>query len=219
MNIFPKFRSFSQAAQDRFVNAVLAGKHGGTFLDVGCCHPTELSNTYALESHFAWRGLLVDNDPGAVKLCREQRISPAIEADATTLNFDAAIREAWKSFNAHFGDIVLAKGYALPKYIDYLSLDVDAATVLALRRILNTGIRFRVITVEHDAYRFGDEPRAVIRHLLMNAGYAIVCANVRATTGEEFEDWLIDPVADGVDLDACERLHCIGKKWTEIFPT
>jgi hypothetical protein len=209
------FKSYSQAAQDRFVVAVTGGKHGGTFLDVGCCHPTELSNTYALESHFAWRGLLVDNDPGAVDLCAKSRIGPSLFADATTLNWESAIKEAFKIHNANFGDIALAQGWRMTNPIDYLSLDVDAATVAALENLLRHDISFRVATVEHDAYRFGDEPRSAIRRLLFQRGYDLICADVCSAEGLPFEDWWVSQ-----DLaDSAARFRSNGKRWTEIFPT
>lgn len=209
------FKSYSQAAQDRFVQAVLGNKHGGTFLDVGCCHPTELSNSYALENHFAWRGLLVDSDPGAIKACREQRLSPAILADSTKLDFDAAIREAWKHFNKNFGDVLLVRGMKLPDFIDYLSLDVDAATTDTLENLMRHNLLFRVVTVEHDAYRFGDGPRRLIEDIMQSFGYALVCKDVCSAEGYPFEHWYVHPsrVPSGY-----EQLRCEGKRWTEIFP-
>lgn len=196
------FLSYSQAGQDRFVKAVLVDSEqlfDGTFLDVGCCHPTELSNTHALEQ-LGWRGLLIDNDPGAIALCQQQRMSPATLFNVADSMFTDFLRLA----------------FGTRKVTDYLSLDVDSATVPALVNILATGQQFRVITVEHDAYRFGDAPRAAIRKMLLKLGYEFVCQDVCSVEGYAFEDWFVHPAL--VESHQYINFMCVGKKWTEILP-
>lgn len=191
------FVSFSQAAQDRFVFEVLVQPENllkGRFLDVGCSHPVERSNTYALEK-LGWTGWLIDRDQFACNLCEERRSAVVICEDAAKVDWQARCP------------------YPV---IEYLSLDVDENTLDALRAILKAGWRFRVITVEHDAYRFGPLPRIAIREALDAAGYRLVCGNVRAATGEEFEDWYVDPKL--VPIAQYERFICDGKKWNEILP-
>lgn len=199
--MMPPIQSKSQAAQDLFVAAILARPedlYDGSFLDIGCCHPTELSNTFALEQ-LGWRGLLIDNDPGAIDLCGKYRLSPAVLGDSTKLDLGKLIED-----------------YIEGEPVDYLSLDVDSATLDTLRNLMKDCPRFRVITIETDQYRFGDLPRFGMREILKAKGYRLVCADVRAATGEIFEDWWIDPRS--VPLERYERFICDGKKWTEIFP-
>lgn len=194
------FKSYSQAAQDRFVWEVLGGKTDGTFLDVGACHPTQISNTYALEQQ-GWRGLLIDNDLGAVELCRQQRKSPVIHGDATSVDWNAALDAHLPSWRG--------------RSISYLSLDIDEASFDALTRILNEGVVFDVITTEHDQYRNGDRLRAPMRNRLGKHDYVLICADVCSTEGLSFEDWWVTE-----DLaDHASRFRSTGKKWTEIFPT
>ena len=45
--------NYSQAAQDLFVLSCLSGKTNGTFLDLGCSHPTNINNTFLLESNLS----------------------------------------------------------------------------------------------------------------------------------------------------------------------
>jgi len=40
--------NYSQAGQDLFVLMCLDGKENGTFLDLGCHHPSNINNTYLL---------------------------------------------------------------------------------------------------------------------------------------------------------------------------
>jgi hypothetical protein len=52
-------------------------------------------------------------------------------------------------------------------------------------------VRFRILTVEHDAYRFGDGPRNAMRERLRGLGYDLLCPDVRHEWNA-FEDWWID---------------------------
>lgn len=202
------FKSFSQAGQDRFVVAVTGGigidSQGGTFFDVGCCHPHELSNTFVLESVYGWKGIMVDNDPGAVEQCRNKRISAVIEGDATAIDWEAAIEKH------------LPRVADCTRVVDYLSIDVDGATVAALANLFKNYLRFCVVTVEHDAYRFGDGPRKDIEDLMHGYGYELVCRDVCSAEGHPFEHWYVHPAH--VAAEKYERFRCEGKRWTEILP-
>ena len=152
--------TFSQAGQDIFVRRIFGHGHKGTFLDIGCAGD-QFSNTLALEQE-GWTGTLVDCDSNAAR----GRKSKFICEDATKIDF---------SF--------------LPPYVDYLSLDVDEASYRALEKLPMDKTRFGVITIEHDAYRFGDNLRIPERNMLTTLGYVNVCQDVCATEGAPFEDW------------------------------
>jgi hypothetical protein len=189
------FKSYSQCGQDRFALAVLNGKTDGLFAEIGTSHPIEINNTYGLEQ-IGWRGFMVDNDPGCIKLLGDRpRKSPFIFADATKLAWNA------KSI-PHFGEV-----------FDFLSLDVDAATVATLRGIPLGEIRFRVATIEHDAYRFGNGPRNEMREIMWCAGYILVCSDVK-NQGMEFEDWWVHNTVPGQDW---VRFMCEKLDWAEIM--
>lgn len=170
----------SQAGQDRFVFEMLVKRNttkNGRFLDIGCCEPIILNNTFALEQ-FGWTGLLFDMDPNAVKLCREMRCNQVIHADTTAFDWAGVPN----------------------KKFDYLSLDVDSATLDTLRGLLKGGIEFRIATIEHDSYRFGDIPRDTMRHLLVDAGYVLFMADVMHNSCP-FEDWWIHPTLQETKFD------------------
>ena len=166
-------KSYSQAGQDLWVDEVLNGRIDGLFLDVGANDPIIISNTYALESQAGWRGFLLDNDPNCICDLRAKRESIVVECDSTKFNY-------------------CSLGFLR---FDYLSLDVDAATLDSLKKLLSDGVGFRCATVEHDSYRFGPEPRDAMRKLLTDAGYHLerpdVC-NPEAPT-MPYEDWWIHP--------------------------
>lgn len=137
----------------------------GTFLDIGCNHPIDGSNTYALEQ-LGWTGLLVDCMPEACQLCRDIRTSKVEQVDAKS--------NRW-----------------LPAHYDYLSLDVDDATAETLYHLVADGVTFTVATIEHDSYRLGPGPKDQMRHILLNAGYSLSRADITCG-GKAFEDWWID---------------------------
>ena len=188
---------YSQAGQDRFVHAVLGGKGSadmGTFLDIGCSDPVLLSNTYALEQ-LGWRGVLIDCAPQLAARIADKRRSPFICAKAETLVWPTVLKR-------------------LPHLIDYLSFDVDGAALHEFDAFPWAHVRFRVLTVEHDAYRFGDGPRAKMRAGLAGQGYELLCPNVM-NDGLPYEDWWIDPRE--VDMTVAERFRtAAATAWIDI---
>lgn len=191
------FKSHSQAGQDVFVNYVLQ-KDNGTFLDVESGHPMKMSNTYELETKKGWRGLLIDGNKEFRDITQKERKSPFICADPRMID--------WKTtLNEHFpGNFKM----------DYLSFDLGDKLLAVFPKIPLETVRFRVLTIEHEAYRFGDFARGPIRQRLRGLGYDLICSNVK-NDGFPFEDWWVDPRE--VNMERVERLRCDGKEWQEII--
>ena len=169
----------SQSGQDIFVRLILGENKPRTFLDIGCSED-HWSNTLLLERE-GWTGTLIDMDPTAGR----NRKNPVIHGDATQHN------------------------WTLPPYVDYLSLDIDADTVKALNNLPLATTRFGVITIEHDAYRFGDTLRIPERAILRGLGYVLICADVCNPEPHAFEDWWVSP-----ELAAeAAPFTCTGKHW------
>ena len=204
------FHSWEQ--QDEFIVNLFGHKTNGTFLDIAAAHPTVGSNTYTLEKFFNWTGQAFD-----IQDCEEKwqwsqhRSSAFILADATS--------EAFAQYLAtNFKDTV----------VDYISLDVDAHdTNLALpvlKRILESGIRFKAMTFEHELYMHGDSFRNESRQLLEAQGYVRLFSDVcawgakpdRFMANEFFEDWWVDPqyFSEEILKTAATSLHtftCVNK--------
>ena len=174
--------SMSQARQDEFAMALI---DKGTFIDVGCYLPIKDNNTKRLEDN-GWTGLAFDIVNYSSQW--EDRKTKFIRCDV--LKCDWGVMLHW------FDDI-----------IDYLSLDIDSGSAVALKRITDVK-EFKVITVEHDVYKPGNltleaEPQ---RKLLKSLGYQMVAKNVRHDT-RPFEDWWINPKYIYTDL-YLENVHC-----------
>lgn len=188
--------SHSQAGQDLFALAMCEGKVGGTFLDLGCNHPTFHNNSYLLESQCGWRGLLVDIEGGC-----EHRKSLFIKADATKPTPE-----------------LLFQYSQMPPVVDYASIDCDDATVDSLFHIPWDRTAFRVITLETDVYKDPFRQKAT-RLLLHSLGYKIVCSNVVVEYPEgvfvPYEDWWCHP--DLVNPDLITKYKSDGLLWKEIL--
>lgn len=191
---------YSQAGQDKWVYEVLGQKKDGNFLDIGCHDGEKHSNTKALEL-LGWHGLLVDIQH-LPKV--DERLSYFRQLDAVTADWQAVL-------NAYFHEL----------QIDYLSLDVDDSTTLVLSKLMALPMRYRVLTVEHDAYKVGPSNAMAQHALLSEHGYQLLCKDVRVGPGEwgaggAFESWWV--CADLMTEDNCRRFLCDNQLGTGIVP-
>ena len=160
----------SSDLQDEFARRLIGDS--GTFLDIGCGHGRHGSNTFILE-RLGWTGLMVDKDNDLINLNRTFRRAGCVAADVTKCNWDTILNR---------------------REYDYLSFDVDDATTQAVTHFPWDTCRFRVITIEHDAYRVGSHVCHFIRDILTRAGYLLIAKDVLTSfSGKPFEDWWVDP--------------------------
>lgn len=202
-----EFKSRSQAGQDRFAFEVLGRPNKGSFLDIGANNPIDINNTYALEQ-MGWRGLLIDNSEESKLACRQKRLSPFMLADATKINWQERLFDNhWATHDSPVRMVFTYGGEPRDRetlLVDYLSLDVDEATVETMIQFPWERIRFRALTIEHDAYRFGNDRRDRMVKLLRQQGYEVLCADV-CDQGMSFEIWAVDPTL--VDMKLAERFR------------
>lgn len=166
-------KNYSQVGQDLFVLNRFIPNHRGTWVDIGCRLPFEINNTLLLEEN-GWRGINIDIDDYAAEWMA--RKTPFVRADALTLDYKALFQQ-----------------YQMPEVIDYLSLDIegDGDRYKALQKVMESGYKFNVITIEHDAYRgFNESERMPQRELLTRLGYTLLVPDVYCG-GAPFEDWWI----------------------------
>ena len=60
---YDRVRWFSQARQDEVIAALLRNKTNGYFVDLASNDPVRISNTYALEKFYGWKGLCLEPNP------------------------------------------------------------------------------------------------------------------------------------------------------------
>jgi hypothetical protein len=146
-------------AQDQFVAETLEFKKDGTFLDIGCHHYKNISNTYYLENELNWRGIGIDIECHFEQGWIENRPnSKFVCGDAVTMDYDA-----------------LLKQNNMPLVIDYLSVDIEPPllTFAALKKLFETDYVFGVVTFETDFYR-EQSTRDESRELFKQKGYVFI---------------------------------------------
>lgn len=170
-------KNYSQASQDLFVLSLFNDNVQRTFVDIGCYLPDVLNNTLLLEQK-GWQGISIDIEDFSDKW--KVRNTPFVCADALICDYKQ-----------------LFKTYKFPNTIDYLSVDIEGEGLryIALKRVLESGYDFKVITVEHDAYRgYNLTERLPQRQFLEKMGYLLLCSDVYVDNFNfPFEDWWINP--------------------------
>lgn len=175
--------------QDRFCLLMLPNTNI-TFLDIGCHHPIGANNTFLLENYANGRGIGFDIHDWS-KEWAGARQNKFIHADATTFKWSEELPN-YPIFSN--------------KVIDYISFDVDDATLSAFNNFPWKEYEFKVMTIEHDRYRVGDETCNATRKVLRDLGYELICEDVIAEGYGEFEDWWVNPKY--VDMNIAEKLRC-----------
>lgn len=190
--------STSQLGQDIWVIQKAEFKRGGFFVEFGATDGVLLSNTYMLEAHFAWEGLLAEPNPAFFKdLHRNRRciVSDAcIDAktgdkkdfmfadvyggirEYTERDQLVSRREAYGSElqnNTVVETISLndfLKKYHAPKDIDYISIDTEGNELEIISTFDFEYWNVRFWTIEHNF----TPQRQVIRDLMAKHGYRCV---------------------------------------------
>lgn len=184
-----KIEFHSHEQQDEFIYNLFGKKRNGFFLDISCGNPVIGSNSYSLEQYCDWDGFCFDiGDCETLFNWSQKRKAKFVNADATS---------------ADLTDFLISNTPA-DKVYDYISLDVDAAgtnlALQALQRVLDSGVKFKAMTFEHECYIHGPAIRDHAAYLLESRGYVPLFADVRLwgggiddDSGATFEDWWIHP--------------------------
>jgi len=196
MNIDDFNLSKSQASQDMFVYFI-SGKDDGYFLDIGCSHPENINNTHFLEKK-GWKGLCIDRE-NLSDIWKKERVSKFIQTDL----LKTSINDIMKNNNC-------------PTIIDYISFDVDAASIQVFNNFDFHKYKFKIMTFEHDLWNGGANLRILSRKILSKFGYVMLCEDI-GNGGDidrlvnPYEDWWINP--EYIDVEKYEFLKCSSRDW------
>jgi FkbM family methyltransferase len=179
----------SQTDQDRWiVRKVFPDVKNGYFVDIGSADGTRFSNTKALEDR-GWKGICIDPFPRNMKgrICTVYK-EVVYSKSGQTVSFSAAgdfggIRDhlgRWKDmkemqqaeiveFTTTTLDEILIKARA-PKYIHYVSLDIEGAELEALKAFDFSKYKVGAFTIEHN---YEEPKRTKIKELLERNGYRL----------------------------------------------
>jgi FkbM family methyltransferase len=199
--------SKAQLRQDLFVLSQTGFKRDGFFVEFGATDGITLSNTWLLEKHFGWSGILAE--PASLwhaKLAAER--SAQIDFDcvwdktgdeivfvqtecaelSTVAEFrngdhHAVSRKSGKRYAVRTVSLNdLLERHDAPQRMDYLSIDTEGSELRILSSLDFDRYRFSVITCEHN-YAAN---RKRIHSLLTGKGYARKLQDL-----SDFDDWYV----------------------------
>lgn len=185
---------YSDAKQDQFAANILEFKQGGYYVDIGSCHSILSNNTYFFQN-LNWTGICVEIESSYNQSYSTRENCLYLNEDATKLDY----KNLFDSNN-------------FPIVIDYLSLDIDTLSLTVLKKLPFSEYKFRVITIEHDTYLYGDKYQKEQRDILKSNGYRLLCSNVFVQQPGfdrpkcAFEDWWVYP--EEFDSNLLDKIEC-----------
>ncbi len=191
--------SYSAFGEDRLILKLVGARTDGFYVDIGCHHPIDYSNTYALYRR-GWRGLAVDADPEAIAAFAHHRpedkaihcalgsrpgaVTLHLFNDRSMNTMDEASFRAFlaKPKKRHIGDLtvecrrlddLLAQEMPPGRAIDFLNVDCEGADLDILES--NDWRRFRpgLIAVEDLGLDLARLEESGIYRLLRSQGYRL----------------------------------------------
>jgi FkbM family methyltransferase len=196
----------SQLGQDLFVLHQLNWKRGGYSVEFGATDGKLLSNSWLLDRHFGWQGILAK--PGRAwrdALIAQQRnahlefacvwsetgatltFTETADAEFSTLS-EFAKRDQHDRSDAQTYDVEtislldMLDKFQAPAVIDYLSMDTEGSEIAILEAFDFSRYRFRCITCEHNY----TPDRERIFALLSRHGYRRVHERF-----SQYDDWYV----------------------------
>ena len=200
-------RSHSQLFQDLFALYFLNGKQKGFFVEFGATNGVTLSNSYVLETHFGWSGILVEparNWHKDLGKNRKAKIDHRCVWNKTgeTLEFletpygelstiaefkDKDANRVGRQEGAKYGVETITlndlfKIHNAPRDIDYMSVDTEGSELTILDAFDFSRHTIKLMTVEHNYTSDRDK----IRKLLDANGFQNVFEPV-----SKYDDWFV----------------------------
>jgi FkbM family methyltransferase len=201
-------KSKSQLRQDLFVLSEANYKRGGYFVEFGAADGIDLSNTYLLETGFSWSGILAEPARVWEKKLQVNRPNSSIETlcvwkdSNSNLLFnetehpELSVIDSFSDKDGHSNSRRAVRKYEVqtislndllrkhqaPKYIDYLSIDVEGAEYEILNAFDFKEFDFGIITIEHNY----TPQRDLILELLARNGYKRKFEDI-----SYFDDWYV----------------------------
>lgn len=203
------FDSKSQLRQDLFVLWKLNFKENGFFVEFGAGNGVHLSNTWLLEKHFGWTGILAEPARHFHSQLKKSRSKSYLEkacvwrASGLHLKFletrspELSTLSEYQLQDSHFLKRSLPKSeyqvetislidllmkYDAPQRIDYLSIDTEGSEFEILKEFDFRKYTFSIITVEHNY----TAKRESIFQILSSHGYQRVLTEI-----SKFDDWYV----------------------------
>ena len=191
---------YGELKQDVFVLETLKEKQQGFFVEFGAMTGLQYSNTYVLEKHFGWQGIVSEPNPRfhdellrnrsctvdnravfdktgkTLKfVCRGHGYSglavPGIEYNDQTINV----------VSVSLNDLLFEN--SAPGYIDYISMDTEGSELQILKAFDFSRWQVGVWTIEHNFHR---DNRQAIQDIMLSNNYCHV-----KSEQSQYDDWFV----------------------------
>jgi len=181
---------YSQFGQDKYVDDYFKQKNNGVFLDVGAYDGIAISNTYFLEKFRNWTGLCIEPLKDKFDLlcknrkCHKENIAVSDKNGIAEFMEVRDKNETWSSGFSMYSQSKRKRGYnvktvplqsLIDKHnlynIDYFSLDVENAELLALKGLDLNKTKIKLMTVENNGYK---DNRKLVNKYLSSFGYKLI---------------------------------------------
>jgi len=198
----------AQLFQDLFVSFVLRNRRGGFFVEFGATNGLELSNTYILEKHLQWKGILGEPSKCWHSALSENRNSiidrrcvweksgeliEFFEAKTPELSTIWSFRdrdchkEKRREGISYLVETVslndLLSQHNAPRHINYVSIDTEGTELHILKAFNFEKYIVDIITIEHN---FAEPDRSKINELLAAKGFLRVFEAF-----SKWDDWYV----------------------------
>jgi FkbM family methyltransferase len=196
--------SHSQLFQDLFVHFFLKKKNG-LYCEVGALDGYNISNTYYLEKHLGWKGILCEPNKSYYNQLKKKRSNNVIIKkpvySENNINVLFAEHEGGRSeilekntknnFSKNKSNTYYLKTTTLneifsnhlKKNIDYLSIDTEGTEYEILKTLDFQKYKPNIITIEHN---YEIKKRKKIYNLLISKNYIRIFKSI-----SRFEDWYV----------------------------
>lgn len=199
----------AQFLQDVFVALTYSGMRNGYFVEIGVGSGKEISNTYMLEKHFDWGGLLVEPNRASHEAIMASRTALLDGRAAAKRSGDTVTFEEFVGHGVHSRVAGVSSGHNLnhvekrtydvqtisltdlfdeklvPSKIDFLSIDTEGGEASILRGLDLKRYIVGVIAVEHNMDLV---TKSDIDAVLLPHGYRKVLPHISAV-----DAWYIHP--------------------------
>ena len=200
-------RSKSQIQQDLFALIVSNFRFGGYFVEFGATNGVTLSNTFLLEKHYGWTGILAEpargwhssllqnrsavietkcvwSSTGKILLFNETKVGELSTVDElSSHDMHSEIRKEGQKYEVETVTLEdLLTLHDSPQFIDFLSIDTEGSEFEVLNVFNFDRYVFGFICCEHNY----TSNRDLVFDLLTSKGYIRVFNNY-----SKFDDWYI----------------------------
>ncbi len=187
--------SYSQCGEDRLVWKLFGYRPTGTYVDIGCFHPTNYSVTYLMYCA-GWRGLVVDADQQYLPLYAQARPEDIVHNCAVSDTSGAATLLLFEGGSMNTLDPAVAAKYSAETtakragtrqvevrrldelldatgiaHVDFLNVDVEGGDLAVLRSNDWQRREPAIIAVEDQSIDLNAPQHSEIYRFLLDRGY------------------------------------------------